>query len=170
MKLTGAAILVSRGMKVLQAAKAAYSYRYAAERHCVNDGLQPGDRVLDLRAVCRSGGIFVGLITAPVAAGVSGWWWGWCILVALGAAVASFVVGGIVGRLVFPAPHGQAVVTRVGPAALGIALRASLAGGLLVAVMCAVLAFLGAGGVWAVITLVVGVGVSVGAGCLAALL
>ena len=30
MKLTGAAILVSRGMKVLQAAPAAYPYRYAA--------------------------------------------------------------------------------------------------------------------------------------------
>ena len=29
MKLTGAAILVSRGMKVLQAAPAAYPYRYA---------------------------------------------------------------------------------------------------------------------------------------------
>jgi hypothetical protein len=28
MKLTGAAILVSRGMKVLQAAPAAYPYRY----------------------------------------------------------------------------------------------------------------------------------------------
>ena len=38
MKLTGAAILVSRGMKVLQAAPAAYPYRYAAsltmERLC----------------------------------------------------------------------------------------------------------------------------------------
>jgi hypothetical protein len=31
MKLTGAAILVSRGMKVLQAAPAAYPYRYPAE-------------------------------------------------------------------------------------------------------------------------------------------
>jgi len=32
MKLTGAAILVSRGMKFLQAALAGYSYRSAAER------------------------------------------------------------------------------------------------------------------------------------------
>jgi hypothetical protein len=31
MKLTGAAILVLRGMKVLQAGPAAYPYRYAAE-------------------------------------------------------------------------------------------------------------------------------------------
>src|SRR5206468_1984817 len=34
MKLTGAAILVSRGMKVLQAAPAAYPYRSAAEGAC----------------------------------------------------------------------------------------------------------------------------------------
>jgi hypothetical protein len=33
MKLPGAAILVSRGMKVLQAAPAAYPYRYAACEH-----------------------------------------------------------------------------------------------------------------------------------------
>ena len=31
MKLTGAAILVSRGMKALQAAPAAYPYRYVAK-------------------------------------------------------------------------------------------------------------------------------------------
>jgi hypothetical protein len=31
MKLTGAAILVSRGVKVLQAAPAAYPYRYLSE-------------------------------------------------------------------------------------------------------------------------------------------
>jgi galactose-1-phosphate uridylyltransferase len=37
MKLTGAAILVSRGMKVLQAAPAAYPYRSATES-AVSDG------------------------------------------------------------------------------------------------------------------------------------
>ena len=34
-KLTGAAILVSRGMKVLQAAPAAYPYRYAKSQHAI---------------------------------------------------------------------------------------------------------------------------------------
>jgi hypothetical protein len=36
MKLTGAAILVSRGMKVVQAAPAAYPYRYAAGIAVIN--------------------------------------------------------------------------------------------------------------------------------------
>ncbi len=35
LKLTGAAILVSRGIKVLQAAPAAYPYRYAAEGRAI---------------------------------------------------------------------------------------------------------------------------------------
>jgi hypothetical protein len=34
MKLTGAAVLVSRGMKVLQAAPAAYPYRSPSEVTC----------------------------------------------------------------------------------------------------------------------------------------
>jgi hypothetical protein len=37
MKLTGAAILVSRGMKVLQAAPAAYPYRSAAQTWCTEE-------------------------------------------------------------------------------------------------------------------------------------
>src|SRR5437899_1340677 len=39
MKLTGAAILVSRGMKVLQAAPAAYPYRSATNRRCLMEHL-----------------------------------------------------------------------------------------------------------------------------------
>jgi hypothetical protein len=135
----------------------------------VSDGFQPGNRVLDLRSVARSGGMFAGLVAAPVAAGLSGWWWGWCLLAAVAAAVGGFVTAGVVGRLLFPAPPGQVMVARVGPAALGLALRASVAGGLLVSVACAVAALIGAGGVPAVVAGLAGVGVSVGAGCLAAL-
>jgi hypothetical protein len=72
--------------------------------------------------------------------------------------------------MLFPAPPGQAVVARVGSAALGVALRASVTGGILVALACAVAAFFGAGGTSAAITLLTGIGVSIGAGFLAALL
>jgi hypothetical protein len=113
--------------------------------------------------------MFAGLGVAPVAAGLSGWWWGWCVLAAVGGATAGLVVGGGVGRVLFPAPPGQAVVAPVGPAALGVALRASVAGGFIVCVGGAITAFVGAGGLAAVVVLLVGLGVSVGAGCLAAL-
>jgi hypothetical protein len=125
---------------------------------------------MDLRAVSRSGGLFVGLIAAPLAAVLSDWWWGWCLPVALGAAIAGFVLAGAIGRVLFPAPPGQTTVVRVSPAALSVALRASVAGGFVVALVCAVAAYFGAGGVPAAVTLVVGVGASIGVGCLAALL
>ena len=54
MKLTGAAILVSPGMKVLQAAPAAYPYRYAMEELRVDESaeemirneLGPGEQLI----------------------------------------------------------------------------------------------------------------------------
>ncbi len=73
----------------------------------MSGGLQPGDRVLDLHAVARSGGIFAGLVVAPVAVGLSGWPWGWCVAAVVAGAVVGLVVGGVAGRLVFPAPPGQ---------------------------------------------------------------
>src|SRR5262245_25686563 len=135
----------------------------------MSESLQPGDRVLDLRAVSRSGGVFVGLVAAPLATALSGWWWVWCVTAALAGVITGLVLAGITARVVFPAPPGQAVVTRVGPAALGMALWASMSGGVFVAVTCAIAAFLGAGGVPAAVTLFVGLGISAGAGCLAAL-
>jgi hypothetical protein len=124
---------------------------------------------MDLRAVSRSGGMLVGLIAAPLAAGLAGWWWGWCLLAAVGASAAGFVVAGVVGRAMFPAPLGQAVIARAGPAALGVALRASVAGGLIPTVVCVVAALIGAGALPAVVTLLAGIGVSAGAGFFAAL-
>ena len=135
----------------------------------MSGGLQPGDRVLDLRAVARSGGIFAGLVVAPVAVGLSGWPWGWCVAAVVAGAVVGLVVGGVAGRLVFRAPPGQAVVARVGPAALGVALRASISGGFVVSLAGAVAAFMGAGGVAAGIALLAGLGASVGAGCMTAM-
>jgi hypothetical protein len=135
----------------------------------MSGGLQPGDRVLDLRAVARSAGLFAGLFAAPVAAGLSGQWWVWCVLAAVTAAVVGLLAAGVVSRVAFPAPPGQAVVTRVGPASLAVALRASMMGGSLVSIACAVAALVGAGGIPASASLLAGLGAAAGVGCLAAL-
>ena len=125
--------------------------------------------MLDLRAVARSGGIFAGLVVAPVAVWLSDWPWGWCVAAVIAGAVVGFVVGGVAGRLVFPAPPGQAVVDRVGPATIGVALRASVSGGVVVSLAGAVAAFMGAGGVAAGIALLAGLGASAVAGYMAAM-
>jgi hypothetical protein len=135
----------------------------------MNDNLKPGTRVLDLRAVCRSGGMFAGLITAPLVAGLSGWSWTWCAIAAVVTAAAGFIVAGVIGRIAFPAPHGQVLVTPVGAAALGIAVSASLAGGAPIALACTIAAFVGSGATGPAITLLIGIAVSAGVGCLAAL-
>jgi hypothetical protein len=138
--------------------------------HRVDGELQPGDRVIDLRGLTRASAIFAGLAAAPTAARLADWAWGWCGLAAAVGAVAGFTIGGTVGRLVFPSSAGQAVVTRVGVASLGIALRASLCGGISVAVLfgLAVLIWgsVTAAGAVALIAIVVGAVM----GCLAALL
>ena len=60
--------------------------------------------------MCRSGGMFVGLVAAPLAAALSGLWLGWCVLAAVVAAVTGFAIAAIIGRVVFPAPSGQVAV------------------------------------------------------------
>jgi hypothetical protein len=142
----------------------------STESDPLSEGLKTGERVLDLRAVSRSGGMFVGLLVAPMVANASGLWWGWCVLSAIAAAAAGFIVAGAIGRRVFLAAPGHTVVTRVGPSALGVALRASIAGGSVVAMACAVVAYFGAGTVWSGIAFLAGIAVCVGAGFLSALL
>jgi hypothetical protein len=131
--------------------------------------LQPGDRVLDLRGVTRSGGMFAGLVAGGVAAWLSNLGLGWSAAGAVVGGVAGAVVASFVGRVVFPAAPGQTVVTRFGPGVVGRALRASLAGGVPITVACAVAA-LAVGSVTAAgIALVAGAAVSIGLGFLSAL-
>jgi hypothetical protein len=130
----------------------------STESDPLSEGLKTGERVLDL------------LLVAPMVANASGLWWGWCVLSAIAAAAAGFIVAGAIGRRVFLAAPGHTVVTRVGPSALGVALRASIAGGSVVAMACAVVAYFGAGTVWSGIAFLAGIAVCVGAGFLSALL
>jgi hypothetical protein len=135
----------------------------------MSDTLRPGDRVLDLRAVARSGSLFAAIVAAAVATGLSGWWWASCLLASVVAATAGWASAGIVGRAVFPAPSDQSVIVRVGLHSVGVALRASTAGAIPIVLACSLAALLSAGGVVAVVALLIGFGTSAAVGCLAAL-
>lgn len=132
--------------------------------------LQPGERVLDLRAVARSAAIFVGVVAAPIGARMAGLSWGLAAGAAVVAAIVGFVVGTVAGRLLFPAPPGEAVVVRWGRPSLGIALKASVCSGVIVAAAIAVAAAPAGGIAAAGASLLVGVVIAVGVGCGAALL
>ena len=130
---------------------------------------ESGDRVLDLRAVARSGGMFTAAAAAPTVAGLSGLGWHWCVLAAVVAGFVGFLIARVVGRIVFPVPPGETAVTRVGPTALGTAVRASLAGGFIAYTAAPVIAFAITGAYAAAVAFAVGLVVSISAGCLAAL-
>jgi hypothetical protein len=84
--------------------------------------------------------------------------------------VAGFVLGTVVGRVVFRAPPGQAVIARWGRPSLGVALKASLSGGVLVAIGIALATTASSGMAAAGMLLALGTAVAVAVGCAAALL
>ena len=137
--------------------------------HLIDD-LKPGERVLDLRAVVRSAAILVGIIAAPIAARMGGLSWGLTAAGAAAAIVTGFILGTVVGRVVFPAPPGQAAIARWGRPSLGVALKASLCGGMPTAIGIALAATALGGFAAAGVSLAVGVVIAVAVGCSAALL
>lgn len=134
------------------------------------DTLQPGERVIDLRGLVRSGGMFAGLASSAVAIRLCGWDWTWCVMAAFPGAAAGLILAGTIAPFVFPAPAGQVTVTLVGPGALGVALRAAVAGGGLISLASAMAALANGGWVEAAVVFAVGLSVSMLTGVLSALL
>ena len=139
-------------------------YEWEKTVHCVRFG----DQLFDLPALMRSAGVFAGLTTGPVAAGLSGWVWWCCVLAAIAFALLGWVVAAGMGRVIFPpGPHDTAI-KHVGSVALQIALLTSLAGGLVVTAVGSFAALVGADGVAAAITGLAGLGASIAVWALAA--
>lgn len=92
--------------------------------------LLPGDKVVDLAGLLRSSAVQTG----AVASAVSLWMLKHGVLWTVGAlvlgGVAGFVLGALIGPLLFPARAGDIMVVKLGPGALGLALKAGLIGGL----------------------------------------
>lgn len=136
----------------------------------MSDDLKPGDRVIDLRALTRSAGLFTGMAASPIAAWFAGWSAGGCLLATVLGAGIGVILGVTAAWVTLRAPAGQTVVARVGAGSLGVAIRASLSGGLIVATSAAVAAFVGFGASAAGVVLLAGFGVAVAVGVLGALM
>jgi len=127
--------------------------------------ISSGDRVVDLAASLR----FAALVAGAIACAVSLWVIKKNILWALGALVlggiGSFCIGMVLGRVIFRAPSGQAVVVKLGPGTLAQTLKANLIGagvsGLIAAVVPALL-FAESANLTQLVGLGVGVGIVVG--------
>ena len=93
-----------------------------------------------------------------------------CGLAIVAGGILGFILGGVLGRIVFRAPPGQTVVMKVGRQSLGTAIGASLYGGLLVAALITLPLFIEVGLVPAGIVVLAGVVAALFIGCMAALL
>lgn len=135
-----------------------------------NKTLQSGDMVIDLRALICSAGMFVGMITLPLAAWFGQFSWGyWAIAVLIGGAIGYFLSRSL-DHFIIPSPTGHTMVTKVGKKSLGIAIRVSLSGGFVMAMLVALVSLLNNDIASASIVFIVGLIVAVGVGSLAALL
>ena len=104
-------------------------------------GLNPGDRVVELAALATSAAVATGAVASA--------WILWLIkkswLLSAGSLIAGGVVGFLVGQLVGRVlyhPNGNTVVVKVGSASLLSTIRAGLAGGVVTAVAVGLLALL----------------------------
>ena len=96
-------------------------------------GLNPGDRVVELAALATSAAVATGAVASA--------WILWLIkkswLVSSGALIAGGVVGFLVGQLVGRVlyhPNGNTVVVKVGSASLFSTIRAGLTAGVITAI------------------------------------
>ena len=104
-------------------------------------GLNPGDRVLELAGLAVSAAVATGAVAAA--------WIVWLIkkswLGSAGALIAGAVIGLAVGQLlarILYYPGGSAIVVKVGRASLPSTIRAGLSGGVLTAIVVGLLALL----------------------------
>jgi hypothetical protein len=104
-------------------------------------GLNPGDRVVELAALANSAAVATGAVASA--------WILWLVkkswLMSAGALMAGGVVGFLVGQLVGRVlyhPGGNTVVVKVGSASLPSTVRAGLAGGIITASAIALLGIL----------------------------
>jgi len=105
-------------------------------------GLNPGDRVVELSGLVVSAAVVTGAI--------AGAWSAWFIrrswLVSAGAliagAVLGFVVGQFVARVLYRTADGNTTIVKVGSASLSATIPAGLAGGIAAAVAVGVIALL----------------------------
>jgi hypothetical protein len=102
-------------------------------------GLNPGDRVVELAALAVTAAVATGMVAGP--------WTIWLIkknwLASVGALVASAVIGFAMGQLLaqllYRTPGGNTTVIKVGSASLSATISAGLSGGIATAVAIALL-------------------------------
>lgn len=106
-------------------------------------GLNSGDRVIALAAAAQTAAIMAGAVSGAVAMWIARHKAGFSTVAFFGGAVMGWIIGTLVGKIIFPATSGNVVITKVGVGSLPMTLRgnvvAALLSGLAVSVLIAFL-------------------------------
>lgn len=105
-------------------------------------GLNPGDRVVELAALLRSAAVATGALAGAWLLWVLKKSWVASLGALAGGAALGFVVGHVLARILYRTAEGNTTIVKVGSASLPSTLPAGLAGGAATAAIVGLLALL----------------------------
>ena len=103
------------------------------------DRLNSGDRVIALAAAAQTAAIVAGAASGAIAMWIARHKVGFSTLGLLGGAVIGWIVGMLVGKIIFPATSGNVVITKVGAGSLSMTLRGNVVAALLTGLVVSLL-------------------------------
>lgn len=103
------------------------------------EGLKPGDMVVALASAARTAAIVAGVVAGAIAMWIARHKPVLSSVALLGGAVTGWIVGTLVGKIIFPATDGNVVVAKAGPASLPMTLKGNLVATLLTGIVVSIL-------------------------------
>lgn len=92
----------------------------------MQEGLNPGDKVIALAAAATTAAIVAGAVTGAVAAWLTKHKALASIAGLIGGIAVGWCIGTLVGRLLFPASSGNTMIAKWGPASLPLTLKGNI--------------------------------------------
>ena len=129
----------------------------------MQEGLNPGDKVIALAAAATTAAIVAGAVTGAVAAWLTKHKAVASIAGLIGGAAIGWCIGSIVGRLLFPASSGNTMIAKWGPASLPLTLKGNIVASLTTSLaICGLMVIIGKADIKAIAAPCVGSSVVLG--------
>ena len=102
-------------------------------------GLQSGDRVIELASAVRTASLFAGIFAGAITGWLSQPKIVMSTMTAIGGGLFGYIVGMLIGRIIFPATSGNAMVAKVGLSSLLLTLKGGLPGAIVASVLASLI-------------------------------
>lgn len=104
------------------------------------EGLNPGDKIIELSAMCRTCAIVSGLVMGSYYAWVGTYKWTYSTAGFFAGGLSGYFVGSVVGAVLFPASTGNVMVAKAGVESLSSTLKGCLVASILTALIVGIIA------------------------------